>query len=144
MKNKTITALMFIVFISFNAFSQSNQTTINYNIGQLLNGQVGGDLVIGGNANSCPQKSGSIQNLFETTTNATVFIDINNQGGGNSCVTLVVETATGRINKVIPEDSQSGVIRFNRVRKAYLTISSIPRDSTVRVATGIGIATVWF
>jgi len=116
MKNNIITALLFIVFISVNAFSQSNQKTINYNIGQSLNGQVGGDLVIDGNANTCTQKNGSIQNLFETPTNATVFIDINNQGGGNSCVTLVVETATGTIKTVIPEDSQ------------YLTISSIPRD----------------
>ncbi|RAR50440.1 hypothetical protein [Flavobacterium lacus] len=144
MKNNIITALLFIFFISVNAVSQSNQTTINYSLGQSLNGQVGGDLVIDGNATTCTQKNGSIQNLFETPTNATVFIDINNQGGGNSCVALVVETATGRITTVIPEDSQSGVMRFNRVRRAYLTMSSIPRDTTVRFATSIGTATIWF
>lgn len=143
MKNSIIIALLFIIFISVNVFSQNNQATINFNLSKSLREQVGGDLVIPDN-NVCVANSKTFQKLFESTTAATVYFDINNRGGGNSCVTLVVETATGTINTVIPEEAQSGVLRFNRVRRAYLTIINRPREITVQVATSIGTATVWF
>lgn len=143
MKNKIVTMLLFAVFISINVFSQNNQATINFNLSKSLREQVGGDLVIPDN-NVCVANSKTFQKLFESTTAETVYFDINNRGGGNSCVTLVVETANGAINTVIPEDAQSGVLRFNRVRRAYLTIINRPREITVQVATCIGTASVWF
>ena len=144
MKNNIITALLFIFFISVNAFSQNNQTTINYSLSKSTGLEnVGGDLVIV-DGTLCIEKSNNFQKLFEATSHTTVFFDINNRGGGNSCVTLIVETASTTIRKVIPEDTQSGILKFNKVKNAYLTIANRPRDQTVQAATSIGTATVWF
>lgn len=141
MKNK-IGLVIGLLFGFVSGFSQHNQTTINYSISKSLTDQVGGDLVIIDTA-KCVEKNNTFQKLFEATSHATVFFDINNQGGGNSCVTLVVETTTGTIKTVIAADSQSGVLKFNKVKNAFLTISNRP-STTVQIATGIGIATVWF
>ncbi len=135
--------IIVITFLCIDGFSQNNQATINFNLSKSLREQIGGDLVIPDN-NVCVANSKTFQKLFESNTATTVYFDINNRGGGNSCVTLVVETATGTINTVISEDAQSGVLRFNRVRRAYLTIINRPREITVQVATSIGTATVWF
>lgn len=135
--------IIVVTFLCIDVFSQNNQATINFNLSKSLREQVGGDLVIPDN-NVCVANSKTFQKLFESTTATTVYFDINNRGGGNSCVTLVVETANGTINTVIPEDAQSGVLRCNRVRRAYLTIINRPREITVQVATSIGTATVWF
>lgn len=135
--------IIVITFLCIDGFGQNNQATINFNLSKSLREQIGGDLVIPDN-NVCVANSKTFQKLFESNTATTVYFDINNRGGGNSCVTLVVETATGTINTVISEDAQSGVLRFNRVRRAYLTIINRPREITVQVATSIGTATVWF
>lgn len=144
MKNKIATILLFAVFISVNAFSQSNQTIINYNLSKSTGLEnVGGDLVIV-DGTLCIEKNHNSQKLFEATSHATVFFDINNRGGGNSCVTLIVETATITIKKVIPEDTQSGILKFNKVKNAYLTIENIPSEPNQLTATSIGVVTVWF
>lgn len=144
MKTKVVATLLFIVFISFNAFSQSNQTAINYSLSKSTGLEnVGGDLVIV-DGTLCIEKSHNFQKLFEATSHATVFFDINNRGGGNSCVTLIVETATNTIRKVIPEDTQSGILKFNKVKNAYLTIENIPSEPNLLIATSIGVVTVWF
>lgn len=132
-----------LTFLFINGYSQNNQTTINYSIGKSLREQVGGDLVIN-DGTFCVEKNNNLQKLFEATSHGTLFIDINNRGGGNSCVTLVVETATSTIKTVIPEDAQSGVLKFNKVKNAYLTIVSRPNDSNLLTATSSGVATVWF
>ncbi len=130
------------VFIS--GYSQNNLTTINYSLSKSTAlEQVGGDLVVV-DPSLCVDKNNNFQKLFEATSHSTVFFDINNQGGGNSCVTLVVETATNTIRTVIPADAQSGVLKFNKVKNAYLTILKIPGDRTIQTATGSGVATMWF
>jgi len=152
---KKIALVICLTFTLVNSFSQN---AINYSISKTISATaVGGDLIIdngsapavGGdlvivNNNLCIGKNIETQNLFESVISTTVSFDINNRGGGNSCVTLIVETTSGRVTTVISADSQSGVLKFGRVRKAFLLISKKPNDIPFQIATAIGIATVWF
>jgi hypothetical protein len=141
---KKVIILLIIGLSSYQGFAQANQMTINYELSKSTGlEQVGGDLVVGGN-NFCLSKNNNKQVLFNASSHSTVFLNIGNTGGGNSCVTLVVETVTGIIKTEIPEDSQTGILKFNKVRNAYLIISRRPIDGTIETATSIGVATIWF
>jgi len=143
---KKITLILVITFLSFKGFSQTNQMTINYQLLKANNAsQVGGDLIIDNNNTSiCPNKDANLQVLFSSLNASTISIDVNNRGGGDSCVTLVVETLDGTIKKGIPADIQSGVLKFSRVKKAFLSIQKRVNINPNDSAKSIGIATVWF
>jgi len=144
MKKKLAFVICFI-FTFFNCLSQSNQTAIKYDISRFtFLTTIGGSLTIDDNQSRCAKNLGTIQNLFQSAISATIFIDINNRSGGNSCATLIVETTSGTIETEILENSQSGVLRFNKVKKAYLTIGDLPQDRAIQKATAVGIATIWF
>ncbi len=143
---KTI-LLLAITFLSFKGFSQTNQTTINYQLLKFNNAsQIGGDLIIDNitNTSICANNETNLQVLFNSSTSSTLFIDVNNRGGGDSCVTLVVETLDGITKKEIPADAQTGVLKFLKVKKAYLSIQKRLINSTNDVAKSIGTATIWF
>ena len=133
-----------ISLLTHIGIAQTRQTTINYELSR-VNGleQVGGDLIIG-NINLCPIKLLNTQILFESSNSTTIFIDVNNRGGGNSCVTLVLETDNGLIRKDIPDNSQTGVLKFTRVKRAFLSIQKTLYDITIDELTSIGTATLWF
>lgn len=141
--NKTLLVVV-ISLLTHIGSAQTRQTTINYELSR-VNGleQVGGDLIIG-NINLCPIKPLNTQILFESPNSTTIFMDVNNRGGGNSCVTLVLETENGLIRKDIPDNSQTGVLKFIRVKRAFLSIQKTLSDRTIDELTSIGKATLWF
>ena len=149
---KKLTLTIFLIFTLFNCFSQNNQNVINYNISfssriieypeRTVIG-IGGDLELSGE-NLCIPKNNGVQKLFESATSSSISIDINNRGGGNCCVSLIIETTIGKVITVIPEDTQSGILKFTRIKKAYLTFTQNPRDRTEQIPTAKGIATIWF
>lgn len=144
---KKITLILAITFLSFKGLSQTNQMTINYQLLKFNNSsQVGGDLIIDNNNTTtiCANKDANLQVLFSSLNASTISIDVNNRGGGDSCVTLVVETLDGTIKKEIPSDTQSGVIKFLRVKNAFLSIQKRLINSTNDFAKSIGTATIWF
>ena len=141
---KNVIILLIVSFLSLQGFTQSNQMTINYALSTSTGlEEVGGDLVVIDN-NICTTKDNNKQVLFLASSHGTVFFNISNTGGGNSCVTLVVETATGTIKTEIPEDSQTGILKFNKVKSAFLSIFRRPVDETIETATSVGEATIWF
>lgn len=146
-KMKKITLFLIITFLSFEGFSQTNQMAINYQLLKANNAsQVGGDLIIDNNNTStiCANKDANLQVLFNSLNASTISIDVNNRGGGDSCVTLVIETLEGTIKKEIPADTQSGVLKFSRVKKAFLTIQKRVNNNPNDIAKSIGTATIWF
>ena len=142
MKIKLLILLGLVMFCSVG-FAQNNQVQIDYNLSRLALEVVGGDLTLPDNA-ICPDKVSKTQDLFEAVSHGTVFFRIDNRGGGNSCVTLVVETASGTIKVDVPEDDQTGILKFLKVKNAYLTILKNPKDRGLTSLSSIGVATVWF
>ncbi|MEZ4793713.1 MAG: hypothetical protein R2783_09700 [Gelidibacter sp.] len=139
---KKMFLLLVVCLCGFQGHSQTNQTTVNYKLSLSILGQVGGDLVIVDNP--CPEKNPNKQVLFEAISHGTVFFEIKNNNGGNSCVTLTVETVSGTTKTDISADSQSGVLKFIKVKKAYLSIARRPNDRSIETATSSGSATIWF
>ena len=131
------------LFICITTQAQIRQTSIKYELTR-TNGLelVGGDLVIG-NQISCPLKEVNKQLLFESLNPSTIFININNRGGGNSCVTLVVETQNGNTRIEIPENSNLGIRQFLRVKSAFLKIEKTLSDTSITELKSIGEATIW-
>ena len=80
----------------------------------------------------------------ESQNSSTIFININNRGGGNSCVTLVVETQNGNTRIEIPENSNLGIRQFLRVKSAFLKIEKTLSDTSITELKSIGEATIWF
>jgi hypothetical protein len=140
---KQLSILLFVL-ISLSINAQTRQTSINYELTR-TNGleSVGGDLVIG-NLNRCPNKDANKQLLFESQSSSTIFINVNNRGGGNSCVTLIVETQNGTTRIEIPENTELGIRQFLRVKRAFLKIEKNLTDTTITELKSIGEATIWF
>lgn len=137
---KKILFICILALISWNGFSQSNQFQIIYNLEKTFSLEsVGGDLVIN---NNCPQLDLKKQVLFSSISYSTVFINIKNRGG-NNCVTLMVETANGTSKIDIPLDSETGILKFLKVKNAYLIINKKEGNLNDTVKS-IGTATVWF
>ncbi|WNM19821.1 hypothetical protein [Flavobacterium capsici] len=137
-------SMLIVAFICFTVNAQTRQTTINYELTR-TNGleNVGADLVIG-NLNLCPLKDANKQLLFESQSTNTIFINVNNRSGGNSCVTLIVVTQNETMRIEIPENTDIGVRQFLRVKRAFLKIEKTVSDRTVSELKSIGTATVWF
>lgn len=132
------------LFICLTTQAQTRQNSIKYELTR-TNGleNVGADLVIG-NINVCPLKDANKQMLFESQNTSTIFIEVNNRGGGNSCVTLIVETQNGTIRIEIPENTNVGIRQFLRVKRAFLKIEKTLPDTTITELKSIGEATIWF
>jgi hypothetical protein len=139
---KIITLL--VLLTCFTTQAQTRQNSINYELTR-TNGLevVGGDLVIV-NLNICPLKDLNKQLLFESQSSSTIFINVNNRGGGNSCVTLIVETQNGTTRIEIPENTELGVHQFLRVKRAFLKIEKTLSDTAITELKSIGEATIWF
>ncbi len=137
-------SILIVAFICFTINAQTRQTTINFELTR-TNGleNVGADLVIG-NINVCPLKDTNKQMLFESQNTSTIFIEVNNRGGGNSCVTLIVETQNGATRIEIPENTNIGIHQFLRVKRAFLKIEKTLSDTSITELKSIGEATIWF
>lgn len=140
---KNLITIVF-AFICLSIQSQIRETTINYEL-KRTNGLevVGGDLVIGAPV-ICPLKDFNKQMLFESQSTNTIFINVNNRSGGNSCVTLVVETQNGTTRVEIPENTEIGVRQFQRVKRAFLKIEKTLSGTAITELKSIGEATIWF
>lgn len=137
-------SILIAAFICFTINAQTRKSTINYELTR-TNGleNVGADLVIG-NINVCPLKDTNKQMLFESQNTNTIFIEVNNRDGGNSCVTLIVETQNGTMRMEIPENTNLGIRQFLRVKRAFLKIEKTLSNATVTELKSIGEATIWF
>ncbi|RXR35354.1 hypothetical protein EQG68_00225 [Flavobacterium piscinae] len=136
--------IVIVLFTCFTTQAQTRQSSLKYELTR-TNGleQVGGDLVIV-NLNTCPLKDLNKQLLFESQSSSTIFINVNNHGGGNSCVTLIVETQNGTTRIEIPENTELGVHQFLRVKRAFLKIEKTLSDTAITELKSIGEATIWF
>jgi hypothetical protein len=148
---RTILMTLLGLFFGTAVCAQTNTAVVKYQLERFTTASTnGGDLVIDPNPPRpngvlvCPPKNLNFQQVFQSDTPRTVAIDINNNGGGDSCVTLQIETSTGTIKKVIAADTQSGVYRFTQVKSISLSIQhSLPAPSTTP-AKSSGTATLWF
>ncbi len=140
---KKILFICFLALVSWNSFSQNNQFKINYSLEKTFSLEsVGGDLVVN-EVPICPDKNLNKQVLFSGTSQGTFFVNIDNRGGGNNCVTLVVETANGTSKVDIPSDSETGVLKFLKVKNAYLKITKKEKNLN-DISKSVGTATIWF
>ena len=140
---KKILFICFLTLVSWTGFSQSNQFKINYSLEKTFSLEtVGGDLVVN-ETPVCPEKNLNKQVLFSGTSHGTFFVNVNNNGSGNNCVTLVVETANGTLKVDIPSNSESGVLKFIKVKTAYLSITKKQKNLN-DTSRSVGTATIWF
>lgn len=147
------TMMLFILFLLVGgaAWSQSNTAVVKYNLERYtLSSTVGGDLVIEPNqpirqpVRTCELRQPNFQVVFQSDTPRSIAIDVDNNGGGDSCVTLLVETSSGSIRKVIADDAELGVHRFSNVKKISLSIEHPLATPSEIPAKSSGTATLWF
>lgn len=107
---------------------------------------VGGDLVIGNSdiVKKCEAKELDRQTVFSAPASPqTIFVNIAN-ASGNGCVSLRIVTTSGSQTISIPSSSQTGVLKFTKVKKAELILDRKLSNTVPETVTSTGSATVWF
>lgn len=144
--------LLFLLslFLTITCYSQKSETTIDYELFLTSSLEsVGGDLVIIDddspiNLAPCINKKFNNEVLFQGDSAQTIYIKVDNRGAENNCVTLTVVTTSGTKKIEVAEDDQTGVLRFNKVTKAFLSITKGELDANDETLSSLGKATIWF
>lgn len=147
---KNIILLLTILAFSHKAFTQKSETTMEY---ELLRSSslesVGGDLVIidddfPNRLQQCPRNSFNLTVLFQGGSPQTIFIKVDNRGEENNCVTLSIETTSGLQKIDVASNDQTGVLKFDKVKRAFLSITKGKITSDTPILKSTGKATIWF
>lgn len=147
---KTIITSILILGLTFIGYSQKSETTLNYEVALSSSLEsVGGDLVISDESfpvrlDSCPSKNFKQDILFQGGNPQTIYIKIDNSGADNNCVTLTVDTTSGLQKVDVASNDQTGILKFDKVKKAFVSITKgkITSDNPILKSTGKAI--IWF
>lgn len=147
---KNILLLSTLLFFTTYTFSQKSEFISDYELIFRSNlASVGGDLVIiddnsPTNLIPCVTKKFNNEVLFEGGNAQTIYINIDNRGAENNCVTLTVVMTSGTKKIDVASDDQTGVLRFDKVTKAFLSITRGKFQSSGELLSSKGKSTIWF
>ena len=147
---KNILILSTCLILNVYAFAQKSETTLDYELVFTSSlASVGGDLVIIDddspiNLAPCINKKFNNEVLFQGVSAQTIYIKVDNRGAENNCVTLTVVTTSGTKKIEVAEDDQTGILRFNKVTKAFLSITKGELEANDETLSSLGKATIWF
>src|SRR5690606_38026338 len=143
---KTIITSILILGLTYVGYSQKSETTLEYEVTLSSSLEsVGGDLVIPDEGfpvrlASCPSTSSRQDVLFQGGNPQTIFIKIDNRGADNNCVTLTVDTTSGLQKIDVAANDQTGILKFDKVKKAFVSITRGKITSDTPLLKSIGKA----
>jgi DNA/RNA endonuclease YhcR with UshA esterase domain len=152
MKKSTLFTLLFCFGFLCISSAQTINTTVSYSLKRTFlsnsNAAVGGDLVISPDQPStnlpiCSPKNESFQDIYRGATLNAVFLKVNNNIG-NNCVTLVVVTETGTLKETIAASSESGLLKFLKVKSIKLQIDQLKSATFPQTLDARGNVDIWF